>query len=100
MTVHKAIEEQYAIVCYSQEKMLAVKMDFPRRTGGVYRLWRIFNEGINRRMKYSFTTVRRIESRRLIQYTHLMKMEDNLGKQDLNYVPIEYIEEKEEESQH
>ena len=57
-----------------KQKLLAVEMDYLRRSAGISRLQRIRNHEI-RRMKVEENVIDRIEKRKVKWFGHLMRMQ-------------------------
>lgn len=75
-----------SVLCYGSEiwalreedkrRVLAVEMDYLRRSARVSRLQRVRNEEIRNRTSAQETVIQRIEKRGLRWFGHLMRMED------------------------
>ncbi|XP_030760716.1 uncharacterized protein LOC115885831 [Sitophilus oryzae] len=75
-----------SVLCYGSEicalreedkrRILAVEMDYLRRSARVSRLQRVRNEEIRNRTSAQETVIQRIEKRGLRWFGHLMRMED------------------------
>ncbi|XP_030761519.1 uncharacterized protein LOC115886486 [Sitophilus oryzae] len=75
-----------SVLCYGSEiwalreedkrRVLAVEMDYLRRSARVSRLQRVRNEEIRNRTSAQETLIQRIEKRGLRWFRHLMRMED------------------------
>jgi len=96
MTMYQCIVEPimtYGAECWqlsssNKRKIETVEMDFLRRASKISRLDHIPNEEIRRRTNRIHTTVERIETRQLIWYGHVMRMEEcRWPKRAFNYVP-------------
>lgn len=74
-----------SVLCYNSEvwvvnakykqKLLAVEMDYLRRSAGISKLQRIRNHEIRRRMGAEENVIDRIEKRKLKWFGHLMRMQ-------------------------
>ncbi|KAF2888597.1 hypothetical protein ILUMI_17576, partial [Ignelater luminosus] len=91
-TIYRAIVKPiltYESECWQmsvKRRVDAVEMDFLRRSCRVSKIERIPNEVIRRRTKRTDTTTERIETRQLIWYGHVRKMEnDRWPKTVINY---------------
>lgn len=96
MTIYRAIVEPiltYGSECWqlsgrNRKRVETVEMDYIRRASRVSRLERIPNQEIRRRVKRTYTTIDRIETRQLLWYGHVMRMEENRWpKKAMKYVP-------------
>ena len=84
LTIYTTIEEPiltYGCECWQlsgkERKMIeTVEMDFLRRLCNISRMQHVRNEDIRRKTGRIFTTAERIESRQLLWYGHVMRMEE------------------------
>ena len=67
--------EVWVVNAKYEQKLLAVEMDYLRRSAGISRLQRIWNHEIRRRMKAEENVIDRIEKRTLQWFGHLMRMQ-------------------------
>ncbi|XP_044755011.1 uncharacterized protein LOC123313964 [Coccinella septempunctata] len=97
MTIYRAIVEPimtYGSECWqlsvkNKRSIDTVEVDFLRRANRVSRLEHIPNAEIRRRSKRVHTTSEQIETRQLIWYGHVMRMDNTRWpKRALNYAPI------------
>ena len=75
-----------SVLCYGSEiwalkeedkrKLLAIEMDYLRRSARVSRLQRVRNEEIRNRMKATESVIQRVEKRGLRWFGHLLRMDD------------------------
>ena len=67
-----------------EKKMIeTVEMDFLRRACNVSRMQHVRNEDIRRKTGRKFTTPERIDSRQLLWYCHVMRMEEKRWEKKL-----------------
>lgn len=96
MTIYKTIvepimtygSENWQLTSKDRRSIGATEMDFLRRACRVSRLEHIRNEEIRRKTNRVYSTVDTIETKQLMWYGHVMRMEDTRWpKRALNYTP-------------
>ncbi|CAG9832546.1 unnamed protein product [Diabrotica balteata] len=80
--------EVWQITKKDRKRIEVVEIDFLKRACGVSKKDHIRNEDIRRRANTIYSSVDRIETRKLVWYGHVKRMnEDIWPKKALNYIP-------------
>ncbi|XP_030753594.1 uncharacterized protein LOC115880517 [Sitophilus oryzae] len=73
-----------------EQRLLALEMDFWRRSAGISRMERVANIKIREIMHVQQTIINEIEKRQLVWYGHVQRMrEDQIPKKVLKWIPSE-----------
>ncbi|XP_044755015.1 uncharacterized protein LOC123313968 [Coccinella septempunctata] len=84
--------EAWQLSVLQQNRLLALEMDFWRRSAGVSRIQRIRNERIREIMDAETTIIDDIKKAQLTWYGHVQRMQDErIPKQILNWIPPERL---------